>query len=171
MTMAIELLTWHAAATKPAAGITVLCWGTDGFFTGWWDAEIESWIGCESGGSVLGVSHWADPDGPDGPDGLKDAGVAWKPKDILDRLAESSPNESSHELYWRCRDARDEVERLRAALKQHDAWLSQAHVLCGDLGVSDGHIEDRLFEAIGKVRDDTQAVGPARSDGPTRAQG
>ena len=44
--------------------------------------------------------------------------MAWKPKDILERLAESSPNESSHELYCRCLDAADEVSRLRAAIQQ-----------------------------------------------------
>lgn len=36
-------------------------------------------------------------------------------------------------------------------LRRHDAWLGQAHVLCSDLSVKHGHIEDRLFEAIGAV--------------------
>jgi hypothetical protein len=47
---------------------------------------------------------------------------------------------------------------LRTALQAHAeeaaklmAWLGQAHVLCADLGVAPGHIEDRLFEAIGKA--------------------
>ena len=47
---------------------------------------------------------------------------------------------------------------LRAALEAHGkeavksiAWLSQAHVLCSDLGVAPGHIEDQLFEAIGNA--------------------
>ena len=45
----------------------------------------------------------------------------------------------------------DEIERLREQLKLHDAWLGQAHCLCSDLGVPLGHIEDRLFEAMGRV--------------------
>lgn len=39
--------------------------------------------------------------------------------------------------------------------KKHEvenaAWLGQAHVLCNELGVDQGHIENRLFEAIGKA--------------------
>jgi hypothetical protein len=31
-------------------------------------------------------------------------------------------------------------------------YLAQAHRLCTELGISQGHIEDRLFEAIGKVQ-------------------
>ena len=53
---------------------------------------------------------------------------------------------------------RAENATLRAALEAHGkeaakpiAWLSQAHVLCSDLGVAPGHIEDRLFEAIGNA--------------------
>lgn len=78
--------------------------------------------------------------------------------DILERLANSSCNESSHELQCRCFDAAEEVSRLRAALQtqaeeaaKHNAWLSQVHGLCFDLGIAPGHIEDRLFEAIGRV--------------------
>ena len=47
---------------------------------------------------------------------------------------------------------------LRAALQtqaeeaaKHNAWMSQVHGLCFDLGIAPGHIEDRLFEAIGRV--------------------
>lgn len=61
--------------------------------------------------------------------------------------------------------AADEIERLqadnaslRAALQtqaeeaaKHNAWMSQVHGLCFDLGIAPGHIEDRLFEAIGRV--------------------
>lgn len=78
--------------------------------------------------------------------------------DILERLANSSCNESSHELQCRCFDAAEEVSRLRAALQtqaeeaaKHNAWMSQVHGLCFDLGIAPGHIEDRLFEAIGRV--------------------
>lgn len=42
-----------------------------------------------------------------------------------------------------------EFERLDMG---NAAWLGQAHVLCNELGVEPGHIEDRLFEAIGKVK-------------------
>lgn len=43
------------------------------------------------------------------------------------------------------------VESMQADLKKHDAWLGQAHVLCSDLGVAQGSIGDRLFEAIGRA--------------------
>lgn len=71
-------------------------------------------------------------------------------KDILIRLHESSPNESSHELYCRCLDAVAEIESLRLAL--HEAlnapYLAHAHCLCSDLGVPHSHINDRLLTAI-----------------------
>lgn len=38
--------------------------------------------------------------------------------DILDRLAHSSPNEGSHDLYCRCLDAFEEVSRLRTAIQK-----------------------------------------------------
>jgi hypothetical protein len=59
-----ELLKWHPATTHPDSDITVLCWGADGMFTGYWEAEREEWIDCESGAMVLGVTHWAQPEGP-----------------------------------------------------------------------------------------------------------
>lgn len=31
------------------------------------------------------------------------------------------------------------------------AYLSQAHCLCADLGIKEGHIENRMFEAMGKA--------------------
>jgi hypothetical protein len=37
-------------------------------------------------------------------------------KDILERLAHSSPNEGSHDLYCRCLDAAEEVSRLRSLI-------------------------------------------------------
>lgn len=60
-----EMLDWHdASVRKPDADLTVLCWhaGDAEFWTGYWDGA--GWIGCESGGSVLGVTHWAAPRGP-----------------------------------------------------------------------------------------------------------
>lgn len=60
-----ETLTWHPVTERlPDADITVLCWhaGDQEFWTGYWDGQ--GWIGCESGGSVLGVTHWAEPRGP-----------------------------------------------------------------------------------------------------------
>jgi len=60
-----EIITWNDANTsKPDADITVLCLGNDGFFCGYWDDDLAGWIGCESGGSELGVIHWAEPIGP-----------------------------------------------------------------------------------------------------------
>lgn len=32
------------------------------------------------------------------------------------------------------------------------AWLSQAHAMCFDLGIAPGHIEERMFQALGRVR-------------------
>lgn len=62
---ASEVLEWHDAATdKPDSDTTVLCWGSEGFFCGYWDDSIPGWIGCESGGSVIGVTHWSNPEGP-----------------------------------------------------------------------------------------------------------
>lgn len=62
-----ELLAWRCAdAHKPDSDITVLCWdGETPFFTGYWSAEAEQWIDCESGG-VAGKAptHWAEPQGP-----------------------------------------------------------------------------------------------------------
>lgn len=60
----LETLAWHDAKVKPDGDRTVLCWGKEGFFCGWWDADICCWMGMESGGTVLGVTHWACPAGP-----------------------------------------------------------------------------------------------------------
>ena len=62
--MQTETITWHDAAARPDSDLTVMCWGSDGFFSGYWDDAIGCWIGCESGGTVLGVTHWANPEGP-----------------------------------------------------------------------------------------------------------
>lgn len=49
---------------------------------------------------------------------------------------------------------RIQLDDLRQQL--HDAknahYLSQAHELCTRMGVPPGHIEDRLFEALGKLQ-------------------
>lgn len=61
-----ERLLWRDAVThKPDSDMTVMCWGSEGYFCGYWDAAMGCWIGCESDGSVLGVTHWSDPGGPD----------------------------------------------------------------------------------------------------------
>lgn len=46
-----------------------------------------------------------------------------------------------------------EIDALRQKVKDlgSAAYLSQAHALCNDLGIAPGHIENRLFEAIGKI--------------------
>lgn len=60
-----ELLQWHdAAITKPDSDMTVLAWTDEGFCCAYWDDSIPGWIACESGGSLLGVTHWAEPQGP-----------------------------------------------------------------------------------------------------------
>ena len=48
-------------------------------------------------------------------------------KDILTRLAESSQNESSHELYCRCLDAAEEVSRLRDGLRRFVSLYESEH--------------------------------------------
>lgn len=56
--------------------------------------------------------------------------MTYTPKDILERLADSSPNESSHELYCRCLDAAEEVSRLRETMRseQEEFRLLRARV-------------------------------------------
>lgn len=61
---AFETLAWIGADKKPDSDRTVLCWGTEGFFCGYWFADMGGWIGCESGGTVIGVAHWSEPKGP-----------------------------------------------------------------------------------------------------------
>jgi hypothetical protein len=76
MTRAViaTVIEWHEEADKPDSDLTVLCWGSEGFFCGYWDDAMKSWIGCESGGSVSDVTHWSVPDLPVqdvGKEGLK----------------------------------------------------------------------------------------------------
>lgn len=60
-----EVLFWHEAKTsRPDSDLSVVCWAEDGFFDGYWDDGLGQWIACESGGIVLGVTHWAEPHGP-----------------------------------------------------------------------------------------------------------
>jgi hypothetical protein len=59
-----EQVQWHPAATKPDCDTTVLCWGGEGFFCGWWDDDLGCWFDCSSGGVAEGVTHWANPEGP-----------------------------------------------------------------------------------------------------------
>lgn len=63
---AFEVLAWHRAdQRKPDVDITVLLWGADGFFTGYWDDEAQQWIDCASGGvREVAPTHWANPEGP-----------------------------------------------------------------------------------------------------------
>jgi hypothetical protein len=66
-----EWLPWHDANVKlPDTDLTVLCWGPDGYFTGWWDDDERCWHDCATGGQVEGVTHWSEPLGPQGNDGL-----------------------------------------------------------------------------------------------------
>lgn len=68
MSTTTEPLHWHnAQADKPQTCETVLCWGAEGFFCGYWDEGLDGWIGCESGGSVTGVKYWSAPQGPPEP--------------------------------------------------------------------------------------------------------
>lgn len=97
--MITEQITWHPAENKPDSDLTVLCWGREGFFCGYWDDGIGCWIGCESGGTVLGVTHWAEPSGPadvvepidDAFDTLPDRGFLYlleRSAELLERAAE-----------------------------------------------------------------------------------
>lgn len=49
------------------------------------------------------------------------------------------------------RQIREKGERLEAEKDANERWMSQAHAMCFDLGITPGHIEDRMFEAIGRV--------------------
>jgi hypothetical protein len=62
--MTTETITWRSASDKPDSDLTVLCWGSEGFFCGYWDDSMPGWIACESGGTVLCVTHWCEPEGP-----------------------------------------------------------------------------------------------------------
>jgi hypothetical protein len=62
--MTTEHITWRLASDLPDSDLTVLCWGAEGFFCGYWDDGLQQWVACESGGSVLGVTHWCEPEGP-----------------------------------------------------------------------------------------------------------
>lgn len=60
----IEQLEWIGVGTLPDTDTTVICWGPDGFFCGWWSSLESCWCDCESGGIAEGVTHWAEPKGP-----------------------------------------------------------------------------------------------------------
>lgn len=36
-------------------------------------------------------------------------------------------------------------------INDNERWMAQVHSMCTDLGIKQGHIEDRLFEALAKV--------------------
>lgn len=55
--------------------------------------------------------------------------------DILIRLADSSPNESSHELYCRCLDAAEEISRLRVAFRVNILRLAPDYFKQKDIDV------------------------------------
>jgi hypothetical protein len=61
-------------------------------------------------------------------------------KDILDRIADSNPNESSHELICRLRDCAREIEALRAAAKQAPVVEPICATCKGSGAVDDGEI-------------------------------
>ena len=59
------VLQWIAVeAALPDDDITVLCWlsETCEWFAGW--HEVDGWHDAAIGGPIVGVTHWADPDGP-----------------------------------------------------------------------------------------------------------
>ena len=69
--------------------------------------------------------------------------------DILKRLADSSSNESSHELQCRCLDAAEEISRLRAAIKK---WIDARNApITGMFGIGE-------MEALKKSEDDLERL-------------
>jgi hypothetical protein len=57
-------IVWRdARLAKPEDGKCVLCWHEGGGFVGYWRKE-SLWINVLTGQLVLGVTHWADPEGP-----------------------------------------------------------------------------------------------------------
>ena len=61
-----ETIEWIDASVERPSSVdeNVLCWGKEGAFMGWYDGPRFGWCGCESGDSVLGVTHWARVKGP-----------------------------------------------------------------------------------------------------------
>lgn len=61
-----ELLQWNDAATSnPDTDLTVAVWSTEhGLLTAWWDDAQGVWMDCATGGTIVDVTHWADPKGP-----------------------------------------------------------------------------------------------------------
>ena len=59
-------LRWHKLAIygTPCSARSVLCADGMSWFAGWWDADDCSWRDCTTGGTVDGVTHWAEPIGP-----------------------------------------------------------------------------------------------------------
>ena len=63
--MTIEPLPWHRPAERmPDADLSVLLVlpGEPELEMGWWDGE--SWRSCVSGGEVVDVLYWSEPQGP-----------------------------------------------------------------------------------------------------------
>jgi hypothetical protein len=83
-----SVLTWHRAEapTLPDADITVLCWLEPGseWFTGWWDGH--AWLDAATGGTLDGVTHWAEPCGPE--DGEPTPDAAAEERERCARIAE-----------------------------------------------------------------------------------
>ncbi len=51
------------------------------------------------------------------------------------------------------RTATDAWRDIKKRIDDNERWMSQAHIMCSDLGISQGHIEDRLFDAIDRLHD------------------
>jgi len=51
------------------------------------------------------------------------------------------------------RTATDAWRDIKKRIDDNERWMSQAHIMCSDLGISQGHIEDRLFEALDRLHD------------------
>ena len=70
--------------------------------------------------------------------------------DILERLANSSPNEGSHDLHCRCLDAAAEISRMQAEIKQLKTAMKEPCVR------SYWCTEDKSYESIGDYFDNEQ---------------
>jgi hypothetical protein len=56
---------------------------------------------------------------------------------------------------------------IKKRIEDNERWMSQVHVMCSGLGIPPGHIEDRLFEAIDRMRD---LIRVKENPPPTKAQ-
>ena len=76
--------------------------------------------------------------------------MVWLSVGVQSFCVTGLPCESFDHAEW----MREMLAKALASIVRNEsnALAGQAHVLCNHLGIPDGHIEDRMFAAIGKVQ-------------------